>query len=167
MSDMTVQLKRAKDDQAVALIAALADEIWHQHYAAILDRAQIDYMVAKFQSAPAIAAQIAQGYIYTLAYVDDAPAGYCALHPEPEEERMFLSKLYVKKACRGQGVARALLDDALAKSAGCRSIYLTVNKYNADSIAVYKHLGFAVMRQQKTDIGSDFYMDDYIMARSL
>ena len=40
-----VMFQRAADDSDLVAIANLADEIWHQHFQAILSPEQIDYMV--------------------------------------------------------------------------------------------------------------------------
>ena len=36
-------------------------------------------------------------------------------------------------------------------------------KYNKNSLAVYRHLGFDTVDTQEADIGGGFIMDDYIM----
>ncbi len=47
-------------------MAALAHEIWYEYYVPLIGRAQVDYMVARFQNAAAMQAQIDQGYEYFL-----------------------------------------------------------------------------------------------------
>ena len=41
-------------------------------------------------------------------------------------------------------------------------IWLTVNKHNNGTIAVYKKFGMKIIRSQVTDIGNGFVMDDYV-----
>lgn len=43
------------------------------------------------------------------------------------------------------------------------AIYLTVNKHNESSIAVYRKFGFRMADAVTTAIGGGFVMDDYIM----
>ena len=43
-----------RTDEEIEKLAALASEIWHSYWPKILSPAQIDYMVAKFQSFKAI-----------------------------------------------------------------------------------------------------------------
>ena len=51
-----------------AVIAALADEIWREHYTPIIGEAQVDYMLKKFQSAEQICEDIkCNDYIYFTA----------------------------------------------------------------------------------------------------
>ncbi|MGB0563820.1 MAG: GNAT family N-acetyltransferase, partial [Spirulinaceae cyanobacterium] len=58
----------AQTPEQFATIARLARSIWIAHYTPIIGAAQVDYMLAKFQSAEAIAAQVqTEGYRYYLA----------------------------------------------------------------------------------------------------
>ncbi len=53
----TVNILPAKTDAEIHEIAALADEIWHQHFTPIIGEAQVNYMVDKFQSGSQITDQ--------------------------------------------------------------------------------------------------------------
>ncbi len=151
----------------IRTLAAAADIVWHEYFSSLLSPEQIDYMVEKFQSVPAITGQLAQGYQYFLLRQDEKAAGYTGIHLE--EDRLFLSKLYVLAPYRKQGLSSLMLEklQAIARQAGKSAIYLTVNKYNENSIAVYKHKGFRIIDSTVTDIGHGFVMDDYIMELSL
>ena len=48
------------------VVAALAREIWDEYYVPLIGRAQVDYMVSKFQSSGAMAGQVREGYEYFL-----------------------------------------------------------------------------------------------------
>ena len=48
-----------------------------------------------------------------------------------------------------------------------KAIYLTCNKHNEHSLAVYRKKGFKVIDEAETDIGQGFIMDDYIMELTL
>ena len=63
------------------------------------------------------------------------------------------------------GNTRRILEQLKKEARSCGGrIVLTVNRYNANSIAVYRHLGFHCIREEKTPIGGGYFMDDYIMA---
>ncbi|MCL2281378.1 MAG: GNAT family N-acetyltransferase [Dehalococcoidia bacterium] len=152
-------------------IAALADEIWHEYYVPIIGAAQVDYMLAKFQSADRICTDINNdGYIYLIALGEDESdmLGYCSI--VPKENYMLLSKFYVNHDSRGKGIGRSLLNDVI-KLCRCEhsfdKVRLTVNKQNAHAIAVYKKIGFTIVDSIKTDIGSGFFMDDFVMEHIL
>ena len=73
----TTEIRPAKSDSEIQDIAILAEEIWHQHFTPIIGKEQVDYMVDKFQSYPAIKAQIEHdGYEYFQIYRSHAMAGY-------------------------------------------------------------------------------------------
>lgn len=159
-----VKILETKTDSEILDIATLANEIWHQHFIPIIGEAQVDYMVEKFQSYPAISRQIKEeGYEYFRIYLDAAFAGYIGVHAE--ENALFLSKLYIKKSCRGNHLATHAIQflTKLCKNRNLNKIWLTCNKYNADTLAVYDHLGFIITREQVADIGNGFVMDDYIL----
>ncbi|WP_338095653.1 GNAT family N-acetyltransferase [Methanorbis rubei] len=150
--------------------AELADSIWTEHYVPIIGRDQTRYMIEKFQSADAIHSQIEQeNYLYYLLKVGQASAGYISLHFEPESHVMFLSKFYVEKSFRGRGFSRAALQfiEEICRQESLTTIYLTVNKQNFSSLAVYEKLGFVRAREMITDIGNGYAMDDYVMEKYL
>ena len=145
-------------------VAALANEIWREHYEPIIGLAQVEYMLEKFQSAAAIAAQIAEeGFCYYLIRAEgQGDIGYLGF--QCEGAVMFLSKLYVKKSARGQGFgARAVgFLRGLAKKQGMEKIRLTVNKGNALAIAAYERAGFTRTGELVIDIGGGYVMDDFV-----
>ena len=60
---ITLQLVPITSTSQIAAVSRMAREIWEEHYIPLIGRAQVDYMVAKFQSAEAIRAQIDSGYV--------------------------------------------------------------------------------------------------------
>lgn len=122
-------------------------------------------MVERYQSVQAITEQLEQGYHYLLALEDGQPCGFCGYHRETD--RMFLSKIYIRKDFRRHGIASAFLKQVTEESQGLAAIYLTVNKHNAGSIAAYQHFGFETIDSVVTDIGHGYVMDDFIMQKSL
>lgn len=145
------------------LISWLADEIWHEHYAELLSKEQIDYMLGKFLTEEVISEQISGDYKYYLLNFNKQVVGFMAV--VPHENFLYLSKIYLKKAFRGKGLARMGINTAIseAKACGFNKIQLNVNKDNVDSIAAYKKLGFVVVEALVNDIGHGFVMDDYVM----
>lgn len=160
----TPKIYPARTDKDIQDIAVLAYEIWHQHFIPIIGEEQVDYMVEKFQSYPAIKAQVENdGYEYFQIHSGQTLVGYTGVHQE--EDALFLSKLYIKKDCRGQHLATTAMNYLinLCKERGLKKIWLTCNKYNANTLAVYDHLGFVITSEQVADIGNGFVMDDYIL----
>ena len=142
-------------------LASLASSIWHEYWTCILTPEQIDYMVENFQSEKAIKNQIEnENYTYNNIIKDGAKAGYFGI--SDKKEYLFLSKLYIKKEYRHQGLGKKAFEK-IKELANDKPIRLTVNKYNTNTINAYKKWGFEIIDAVVTDIGSGFVMDDYIM----
>ena len=157
------QIIPAKTDAQLRQVAVLAEEIWNQHFTDIIGKEQVDYMVEKFQSFQALKEQVAGGYEYFQLFAGDTFCGYTGVHDE--DGTLFLSKLYIRADARGQHLssrAFQFLKD-LCKERGLSKIWLTCNKNNEHTLAVYDHFGFTVASEKKADIGNGFFMDDYIL----
>ena len=165
---MNITFEQVITDDQIKILADAANIVWHEAYKEIVSISQIDYMIEKFQSFAAVSQAINKNnYLYFLIKVDDNVAGYIGLHEE--DEKMFLSKLYILKEYRGMGVSSRTFEfiESLAKEKHLKSVWLTVNKNNKHAIEVYKHKGFVVTRTQVADIGNGFVMDDYIFEKTL
>jgi diamine N-acetyltransferase len=162
-----VQFIPVRTRSELELVASLAREIWYEYYVPLIGRDQVDYMVAKFQTAEAMWEQVGAGYEYFLIGRDDAVIGYFAVQVQPAE-RLFLSKLYLLGAHRGGGTGRACMEfiERLGQDRGLRVLWLTVNKGNP-SVKAYQRLGFSVAAEIVVDIGGGFVMDDYRMEKEL
>ena len=163
-----LEYMEALQDQQIKTVAKVAKEIWTQHFPAIIGADQTAYMIDKFQSYSAMKAQIAQeGYHYFLLCLPNdgqhTYIGYFGLRLE--ENSVFLSKLYIKQQYRGNRYASHAFQFMLGYANAYKKdrIWLTVNKYNHTTIAIYKKLGFQVFDSAVNDIGNGFVMDDYYM----
>ena len=91
--------------QEIAIIEALAREIWTEHYTPIIGRDQVNYMLCTFQSKDAISTQMdTEGYRYFLMEEEGAHIGYMAVQSSGDE--LFLSKIYIKASERGKGLGK-------------------------------------------------------------
>lgn len=155
--------------EEIAEVARLAAEIWREYYVSIITIEQIDYMIGKYQAVPAITDQIHhQGYEYYLIHHDGSSTiGYMSVRQE--EEKLFLSKFYIGKEHRGRGYASQAMAflEQLCKDRNLSHIWLTVNRHNESSIAVYEKKGYRTVREQIADIGNGFLMDDFIMEKEI
>lgn len=163
-----VEFIKATTDEDIQQIADTAEIIWNEHFVPIIGQEQVNYMVDKFQSFHALKDQIEnQGYEYYKDMLDGKIVGYIGIHDEGD--RLFLSKLYLLKEARGKHIATQGIEflKEICKERNLPAIYLTCNKYNSNTLAVYDHLGFKTIAEDETDIGSGFIMDDYIMQLDL
>lgn len=149
--------------ELVYSLSAIAEEIWHDHFDPIIGAKQVDYMLDKFLSPEALVEQINSGYEYFLFSYDYTFAGFAGIHEE--DGKLFLSKLYVHKDFRGKGIASYVFQKfiEICKLRSLNKIWLTCNRHNTNTLAIYDHLGFQKVREEVTDIGNGFVMDDYIM----
>ena len=150
-------------------VAALAHEIWNSHYVPIIGQEQVDYMLEIFQSVSAITAQIANGYDYYLVTDRGRRIGYFALVPNPADESMLLSKIYIHPTYQGRGLGKEVLafTERQCVMRGLRTLWLTVNRNNANSIAFYMRMGFVKETAIVNDIGGGFVMDDFKMVKRI
>lgn len=155
-------MKFADIDKAKEL-ADLAREIWMDYFPKIIDKDETEYILNTFQSESAIRKQIEEGYLYSFIIENEEKAGYFCIRPENDE--LFISKIYVSEKYRGKGLGSKTMDDILQKGRAMKlkKAYLRVNRNNALAIDVYKHKGFIIAKEEKLDIGDGFCMDDFLM----
>jgi GNAT superfamily N-acetyltransferase len=156
------------DASSIRIVAALARDIWSEHYTPIIGKAQVEYMLEKFQSEIAIARQIKQeNFLYYLLKESGRYIGYIGIVPRVDPKELFLSKIYVTAGERGRGVGRRAIDfiERLARDGGLTKICLTVNRNNQSAITAYQRLGFQNTGSVTCDIGSGFALCDYRMEK--
>ncbi len=163
MNQQNITFYPVEKQEDIYVLSTLAKEIWEQHFTPIIGGDQVAYMVDKFLSVPAVTKQLSEGYRYYLIEVDGIPQGFTGIHAE--NGALFLSKLYLRQSMRGRGIARTAMNFLvdICKAQGLQKIWLTCNRHNDNTLAVYRHMGFETVKEQKADIGGGFYMDDYIM----
>ncbi len=162
-------LRKLETDEELKSLAILASEIWHEYFPCIISNEQIDYMVEKFQSYEAIQEQLKSGYEYYFITNGDDILGYMGVKEGKEDNKMFLSKFYLHKDNRGKGYASKAFRDLekIVTQRDLKGIWLTVNKYNDNTVAAYEHMGFVKARTQVADIGNGYVMDDFIMEKTI
>lgn len=153
------------NDSQIEIVVNLAYEIWNEHFIPIIGKAQVDYMLEKFQSRKAVTEQIENGFLYYLIGINNDSIGYIGIHPK--QEALFLSKIYIRSSDRGKGYGRKAIQflEKLAQEKGLRRITLTVNKNNTDTIKAYEKFGFRNLGSVVQNIGNGFIMDDYGMEK--
>jgi ribosomal protein S18 acetylase RimI-like enzyme len=166
---MTVQLINVNDELAITEVVALANTIWNEHFVAIIGQAQVDYMLAKFQSKSAITEQLKQGYEYYLLKDGHTVLGYMAIVKNETDKRVQLSKFYILKTHRAKGYGGEALRhlEQIVQDYKMSVIWLTVNKYNKNTLTSYQKMGFKQTDDWVSDIGNGYVMDDFVMEKHL
>ena len=160
---ITFRKLEPKDGIGISEMSSLATGIVREHYDPIIGKAQNDYMLELFHSVDGIRRQLENGSHYFFVQAAGRNIGFLAFFPKGN--RLYLSKLYLLKTERGKGYSRLMVDFVMSKAreASLNAVELNVNKNN-DSIRIYERLGFKVIRSEKNDIGSGYFMDDYVYA---
>jgi len=153
----------------IPTLRALARRIWHEYYAGIISREQIDYMLARMYAAKTLRREMAERVAWDLVIRQTEPVGFISCSFDTASRRVKLSKLYLLPAWHGRGIGRQMLRHVQARSAelGALEIWLQVNKQNTRAIRAYERAGFSIREAVVTDIGGGFVMDDFIMVLRL
>ena len=107
------------------------------------------------------------GSQFILIYDDAEPAGF-ASYQEIKPTKWQLHKIYLLLSQQGKGTGKFMIDyilDEIAKQNGT-SLILQVNIHNKAK-GFYEKLGFVVRERINVDIGSGFFMNDYVMEKKI
>ncbi|MCX6351539.1 MAG: GNAT family N-acetyltransferase [Bacteroidetes bacterium] len=146
-------------------IINLANEIWNDHYISIIGQQQVDYMLEKMYSIPALQKQIEDGHSFYLIKPKEEIIGFVSVSISANEEALTLHKIYIKSGEQGSGIGSGVLDEIFDLYPKASSISLTVNRQNFKSINFYFKNGFTILKVADFDIGGGYFMNDFIMVR--
>ena len=124
-------------------------------------------MLEKYLSPESIMTQIVEGMVYEFITEGGKDVGFIAY--KKENEKMMLSKFYIRKEYRHTGLATYSLKRLvkIARKHKLSSIYLNVNRNNFKAISAYEHWGFVTVKNVDVDIGNGFFMNDHVMELNL
>jgi len=167
-SNPNPQILLASEEHLPAL-AALAGDIWRQHYPGIITSAQIEHMLARMYALATLRDELRRGIEFYRLLVAGRFVGFASLGALPEPGAWKLHKLYLLPAFHGRGLGSRLLAfcETEARRRGAQKLVLAVNKRNAKAITAYERNGFRVAAAVVTDCGGGFVMDDFIMEKAL
>jgi len=160
------QIRKANTDD-ILLIRELCFKVWPKTYAAILSQDQIDYMLDKMYSIESLQKQMDSGSQFIFVYEGDEPVGFAAYF-EKSPSVFKLDKIYILPSQQGKGTGRYVIDHIVdeIKREGATALQLQVNRYNKAK-NFYEKLGFVVIDEKDFDIGNGFFMNDYVMEKTL
>ena len=157
------------DAETLALVGAAT---FLESFAGVVDGAGIVAHCARQHSAGTYRAYFGRGARAWLAEVEPggAPVGYALLcSPELEQARagdIELKRVYLLSRFQGSGIAAALMDAAVAASAGHDRLLLGVKDDNHRALSFYCKHGFETIGTRRFDVGGNAY-DDFVLARAL
>ncbi len=152
------------------ILADVADRIWRSHYITMISIAQIEYMLDGRYVPERLRNYVdSQERWLWMLRVGGVPAGYCSCSLGEAADAMKLEQLYLLADYKGLGLGGRMLRhvEAKTRALGRTRLYLTVNKGNTDSIAIYLKSGFVVREEAVFEIGNGYVMDDFVMEKRL
>lgn len=160
---------RTADLEDIATIGYLAQQIWPGTYQEILSPQQLQYMMDLIYSPDSLQQQmVGDKHHFLLAELGEEPIGFAAWSPLQEKGVYKLHKLYVHPKTQGKGIGKTLIDFIIDQlpAGESNTLRLNVNRYNKAK-QFYEKTGFIIVREEDINIGSDFFMNDYVMERRL
>ena len=155
------------NEKNIHLIPELAKEIWDVCYKGIISQEQIDYMLEMMYNEAKINEAIEAGEVWKILKADNVPMAY--LHYKKEDQKLFLSKIYLKQEEQYKGLGQYLLNDVISYAVDHKleSIYLEVNRNNAKAIRFYEKNGFKQTNAEVTEIGNGYVMDSFYFEKKI
>ena len=160
----TLEFVPVKEPEHIAELANLAEKIWREYFPAMLTPDKLEYLLDHMLSAEVLTREIAdEGYEFYFADADGAHIGFIGV--APQDDYLFLSKLYLLKDERGKGYGRQEFEfvKARARELGLGKIRLTCDRNNEASLKRYDHMGFVQVGKVDTDVGGGYQMNDYVL----
>ncbi|MEO9022595.1 MAG: GNAT family N-acetyltransferase [Ginsengibacter sp.] len=146
-------------------VSQLAHTIWPLAYGAILSADQLEYMLNRIYSLSSLEHQYnILKHHFILVVDDDIPVGFASFSPHENPAVYHLHKIYVLPDQQGKHTGKKMLTYVLEeiKKNGATSLQLNVNRHNK-ALHFYEKQGFTIIREEDIDIGSGYFMNDYVM----
>lgn len=151
----------------IDIIRGIAGKTWFVTYNEMLSQKQMDYMFDMMYSVESIKRQMVElNHIFYIASHQEKPLGYVSV--EQQKETLFhLHKLYILPEGQGKGIGRMLIGKAFdfarenAKGKPC-ALELNMNRDNK-ALYFYQRMGMYISDEGDFDIGSGYFMNDYIL----
>lgn len=157
-------------EEAIEDIRNIVNEAWPLAYGNILEPAQLKYMLHLIYDPTALKRQMrVLEHQFLLARNGNASIGFASYAPHPDSHSIFhLHKIYVLSGYQGKHIGKLLLDHVIleVKNKGASALHLNVNRYNK-ARHFYEKQGFQILSEEDIDIGEGYFMNDYVMGKSI
>ena len=163
---MKIRLATTEDMPAIRQIAY---ETWPVTYGKIQSKEQLDYMLELIYNLKALKEQFENGHLFLVAEGEDGhPVGFAGTSEIEPGKSWKLHKLYVLPGIQKSGAGRALMQAVIdaAKARNATELVLNVNRSNP-AYNYYLKNGFEVAEKVDIPIGGGFFMNDYVMRKSI
>lgn len=149
------------------IIRHLAHQIWPSAYLDILGEAQLNYMLDKIYSLSSLQHQMSVlNHQFILAVENNFPVGFASYSAHKDLRTYHLNKIYVLANQQRKNIGKQMLDHILSavKRKDASSLQLNVNRNNK-ALHFYEKQGFKIIREEDIDIGSGYFMNDYVLEK--
>lgn len=159
---------RKADKTDINVISTLAHAIWPDTYGKILTEAQLKYMLDLIYSHESLEKQFDDNHIFLIALMNAETVGFASYSHANKTGVFKVHKLYVHPMLHGKGYGKKILDRIIkdVKPLGAKSIQLNVNRHNPAK-SFYERNGFTVIGEVDVPIGEGYFMNDYVMEKSI
>ena len=159
---------RLANENDLTTVEQLAREIWPVAYDGIVPPQQLVYMLDLIYNNTALRDQLLnQQHTFLMVEQDGKSIGF-ASYSTVAPGISKLHKLYVHQSTQGQGIGKLLVDHIIAQlqPLSVHTLRLNVNRYNKARF-FYEKLGFEIKKEEDVDIGSGYFMIDYVMEKTI
>ena len=164
-----IQISEATKDH-FPTIQSIAHRTWPATFGKILSRAQITYMLEMMYSLSSLTEHVEiKNHVFLLAKEGEEALGFASYELNClQQSKTKIHKIYILPTSQGLGIGKLMINRILeiAKSNGNEKLSLNVNRNNK-AVEVYKKWGFEIVKEEDIDIGNGFFMNDYVMEKSL
>ena len=157
---------RLLERDELSVVKTLAHDIWPRVYDYMISPEQISYMLSLMYNLDKLQQQWGEGVKFVVLEVEGIPQGFLSF--EEKDECIFLHKLYLRPEMQGQGFGKKMLLVAIDFAIDSKKpfVELTVNRNNK-SLEFYMSQGFQIKEEKDFDVGSGYFMNDYILSLSI
>ena len=153
----------------LGLVNKLAHQIWPVCYASILKKEQIEYMLQKFYSIDALTKLHQQHHKFIVLQHNNTAVVFASYeHHFQNSKKTKLHKLYIDPTMQKKGYGQMLINFVIMEAAVCgdTAVFLNVNRKN-EALHFYNKNNFKILAEEDIDIGNGYFMNDYVMEKTL
>ena len=154
----------------VLLINELAHRIWPLAYETIISADQMEYMLDLIYSPSSLRKQIKNlRHKFVIVFNGKSPVGFASYSKKLKAIDTFkLHKIYILQSEHGKGIGKLVIDNIIGDIQTKRAKFLELNvNRNNNAVEFYKKLGFKIISEEDIDIDNGYFMNDYIMRKTL
>ena len=152
------------------IIRSIAYRTWPETFESILTPDQIMYMLERMYSIESLKDQtLNKGHQFIVVKIGLDYYGFSSIEFNyAARSQTKIHKIYILPEAQGKGIGKALFAEITKKAlqAGNQKLLLNVNRNNK-ATHFYQGLGFSIVDTEDIDIGNGYFMNDFVMEKSI